>query len=193
MITRVVLALAISTCCMTRTQAQTGEAAPGTMIAPAATFDALLNGTEGQMMSLVKAMPADKYSFAPSAAIFVASQKTEFTGVRTFAALVTHVAQANYAYAARISGTKPEVDVPALANLKDKDQVIAALAGSFASVHKAIATLTMENAFQSVHGEVTKASGVAGVVVHTADEYGQMVEYLRMNGLVPPASEKKSM
>jgi uncharacterized damage-inducible protein DinB len=189
-----VLALALSTCSLTGAGAQMGgapSAAAGTIVTPAASFDALLNATENNMMSLVKAMPAEKYSFAPSAAIFAPGQKTEYTGVRTFAALVTHVAQANYNYAARLTGTKPEVDVAAIGKLTEKDQAVAALAASFAYVHQAIATLTPENAFQSVRGQTTKATTAAGVVVHVADEYGQMVEYLRMNGMVPPASEKK--
>ena len=197
MMKRMVVAIVVSTCCVSgaipQMGGQTGGVASGTVITPAATFDALLTGTENSMMSLVKAMPADLYSFAPSAAIFVPSQKTKYTGVRTFGALVTHVAQANYGYAGRISGVKPDIDVAALAMLKDKDQIVAALAASFAFVHSAIATLTVDNAFQSVRGNTTKATTAAGVVVHAEDEYGQMVEYLRMNGMVPPASEKKPM
>jgi hypothetical protein len=146
------------------------------------------------MMSLVKAMPADKYDFAPSAAIFVPSQKTDFSGVRTFGALVIHVTQANYGFGARFGGIKPDVDLRSLAQLKDKDQIVAALSASFAFLHKAIGTITTSNAFESVNapggGSVTRATTAGGVVVHTADEYGQMVEYLRMNGVIPPASVK---
>jgi hypothetical protein len=107
--------------------------------------------------------------------------------------LVLHVAQANYSFAGRLSGMKPDVDVKALGDLKTKEQIIAALAASFAFTHKAIATLTAKNAFESVRGAQTRASIAAGVVIHASDEYGQMVEYLRMNGMVPPASEKKGM
>jgi hypothetical protein len=168
--------------------------AAGSLVAPAATFSGLLNAPESQMVSLVKAMPADKFGFAPSAAIFVPSQKTEFTGVRTFGALVVHVAQANYGLGGRIGGPKPTVDMAALAKLTDKDQIVAALEASFAYVHTAIGTLTPENVFESAKGPMpdgTRGSMAAFVAVHTSDEYGQMVEYLRMNGMVPPASVKK--
>ena len=37
-------------------------------------------------------------------------------------------------------------------------------------------------------GEVTRSSLVTESLMHAADHYGQMVEYLRMNGVVPPAS-----
>jgi hypothetical protein len=164
--------------------------APGSQVAPADSLSALLESPEHAMMSLVKAMPADKYTFAPSAAIFVPSQKTEYTGVRTFAALCIHVAQANYGLGGRIAGLKPDVDPPSLTKLTDKDQIVAALQSSFDFVHKSIATVTAANAFESVRGPMTRATMAAYVAVHTNDEYGQMVEYVRMNGIIPPASQK---
>jgi hypothetical protein len=164
--------------------------APGTIIDPAKSFDAGLTNFEGELTPLVKAMPADKYSFAPSAAIFVPTQKTEYTGVRTFGAMVIHITQANYFYASTLSGLKPDVDVKALADLKDKDAIVAALAASFAFAHKAIETLTPANAFESVRGTTTRALLAGGVIAHGFDHYGQLAEYLRMNGIVPPASQK---
>jgi hypothetical protein len=81
-----------------------------------------------------------------------------------------------------------------LAKLTKKEDVVAALAGSFAFGHKAIATLTAANAFEVVTipepGFYTRATLAEFDVSHANDHYGQMVEYLRMNGLVPPASAK---
>lgn len=65
------------------------KVAPGTLVAPADALNAMLNSTKSQMISLVKAMPTDKYGFAPSGLIFVPAQHTEYTGVRTFGALVS--------------------------------------------------------------------------------------------------------
>lgn len=162
----------------------------GTMIEPAKSFDDALNNFEKQLLPLVKAMPAEKYDFAPNAAIFVPTEKTEYTGVRTFGAMVLHIAEANYYYASLVSGTKPDVDGNALRNLKDKDKIVAALEASFAFTHKAIGTLTSANAFESVRGTGTRASMAGGVIAHGFDHYGQLCEYLRMNGMVPPASAK---
>jgi hypothetical protein len=67
---------------------------------------------------------------------------------------------------------------------------VAALEASFVFTHKAIGTLTVANAFDSVRGDATRASLAGGVVAHGFDHYGQLVEYLRMNGIVPPASQK---
>jgi uncharacterized damage-inducible protein DinB len=146
-------------------------------------------------------MPAEKYNFAPSAAIFAESQKTDYLspnnqGVRTFGQMVAHVAQANYFFAGMVSGMKPDVDVKAIGSLKDKDQIVAAVQGSFDFAHKAMATLTAQNAFEGVTfkalgPDATRASVAGFLVAHGFDHYGQLAEYLRMNGVIPPASEKK--
>jgi hypothetical protein len=166
------------------------KVAAGTVVAPSKSFDDALSNLEKQIVPLAKAMPADKYDFAPGAAIFVPGQKTEYTGVRTFGAMVLHIAEANYYYAGALSGMKPDVDGDALRSLKDKDKIVAALEASFVFTHKAIGTLTAANAFESVRGNATRASLAGGVVAHGFDHYGQLCEYLRMNGLVPPASQK---
>jgi uncharacterized damage-inducible protein DinB len=178
--------------------AQTGGAssgpAAGTIVAPAAALDWQLTIIENEMMGAVKAMPADEFDFAPIQAIFVPAQKTEFATVRTFAQEATHVAQANYFFYSAVSGLKPDVDMDGLPKLTKKDDVVAALAGSFAFAHRAIATLTAANAFEVIKvpepGSWTRASVAGFGVAHAFDHYGQMVEYLRMNGIVPPASAK---
>jgi uncharacterized damage-inducible protein DinB len=178
--------------------AQMGDAAKGpdagTIASPAAAFDSQLKVIEWEMMGAVKAMPADKFGFAPSATIFVPGQKTEFATVRTFAQQATHVAEANYFFYSIVSGLKPDVDVQGFEKLTGKDDVVAALAGSFAFAHKAIATLTAANSFEVVKspepGFQTRATLAAFGIAHANDHYGQMVEYLRMNGMVPPASAR---
>jgi uncharacterized damage-inducible protein DinB len=159
--------------------------APGTMIEPSKSFDDMLSGLEKEFTSAAEAMPAEKYGFAPPS-----TNGAKFEGVRTFAQEITHVAEANYFYGGAVGKMKPDVDMKALGELTDKAEVLKALAASFAFVHKAIATLTPQNAFESTHGESTRASLAGGVVAHAFDHYGQMVEYLRMNGIIPPASAK---
>jgi hypothetical protein len=194
MMKRMMMVLALAGCCWTGAQAQMAEKGPaiaaGTIVEPAKSFDAMLSGFEEEMVPLAKAMPAEKFDFAPSAANFVHGQGSEYTGVSTFRAMVLHVAQANYHYAIMVSGLKPDVDVKALADIKSKDKAVEALEASFVFAHKAFGTLTARNAFESVHGDATRASLAAGLVAHANDHYGQLVEYLRMNGIVPPASRK---
>jgi uncharacterized damage-inducible protein DinB len=173
--------------------AQDGPApkiAPGTSIEPSKTFDTMLTNFEKEFTGAAKAMPAEKYSFAPTTTVFAGTQKTDFKTVKTFAQEVTHVAAANYYYASVVGGLKMPADaeMKALNALTDKDQILAALAKSFAFSHQAFATLTEKNAFESVHETDTRASLAGGLVAHGFDHYGQMVEYLRMNGIIPPAS-----
>src|ERR1700683_2899411 len=70
--------------------------AVGTIATPAQALDSQLTLIEAEMNGAVKAMPADKFGFAPSASIFVPAQTTDFNTVRTFAQQATHVAEANY-------------------------------------------------------------------------------------------------
>src|SRR6201996_9821466 len=79
----------------------------GTKEDPGKALEGLLSMMEFEVVGAAKAMPADKYSFAPAQGIFAAGQKTQFDTVRTFAAQVTHLAQANYFFFGW-SGIKPD-------------------------------------------------------------------------------------
>jgi hypothetical protein len=191
---RVVVVLALAVGSVTGARGQMGQTAPkvpaGTIIEPSKSFDALLKIYEDEMMGAVNAMPADKYNFAPSQAIFKPEQGVKYDTVRTFGQMVAHVAQANYYFYSTLGGAKPDVDMKAIGNMTSKEDTVKALAASFAYGHKQIATLTAANAFASVKDDQTKASMAAFGIAHGFDHYGQLVEYLRMNGIVPPASAK---
>ena len=91
-----------------------------------------------------------------------------------------------------VSGQKPDVDVDAIGKMTSKEDCLKALAGSFAFGHKAMATVTPANAFESIKGADglhTRVEVATFAVAHGFDHYGQMVEYLRMNGIVPPGSK----
>ena len=178
-------------------RAQMSEPPPappvGTKEEPAKALDALLSEMEVQVTGAAKAMPADKYSFAPAQGIFATSQRTQFDTVRTFVAQVTHLAQANYFFFGW-SGIKPDREIKAIGSITTKDEAVAALEASFVYAHKAIATITPENAFvaiKPIDGFSTRVTIAAFAAAHGNDHYGQMVEYLRMNGIVPPASAKQ--
>jgi len=169
------------------------QVAPGTVLDPAKSMDFAVSQLETLWTNAAKAMPADKYGFAPSAAIFVPGQATKYEGVRTFAQLCTHTIQANYRYFGAVGGIKPEVDVAAIGKLTSKEDILKAFAETFAFAHKAVANVTPANAFESVRGMQTRATTFAGAIAHAEDEYGQAVEYLRMNAIIPPASQAREM
>jgi uncharacterized damage-inducible protein DinB len=148
---------------------------------PSGVIDQIISMVEHEFVPLAEAMPADKYDFAPT--------NGNFKGVRTFAQQVRHVIGANYAFFGNAASIKP--DMPKLADLKTKDQLVKALKDSFAFAHQAAATLTPDNALESVKpmdGVGTRSGLMVFALVHANDHYGQLVEYLRMNGIVPPAS-----
>jgi uncharacterized damage-inducible protein DinB len=194
---KMTFATAVLGLCTMGAAAQMGKApslgAVGAQADPAKAINVLLTIFEHEAMGVAKTMPADKYSFAPTHATFAPTQGEKFDGVRTFGQQVAHVAQANYYFFSTISGVKPDVDMAKMEKATTKEEAVAALAGSFAFGHKAIATITAENAFTVIKGADgldTRATLATFAVAHGYDHYGQMVEYLRMNGLTPPASAK---
>lgn len=183
-------------------QAQMGAAkvsvTPGTAVEPSKALDDLLSLYEGEVVGVAKAMPADKYSFTPAAGTFAVGSPAKFDTVKSFSQQVTHIALANYYFYSSVGvGMKPDMDMAALQKMYNdpktsKDDAMKALTGSLAFAHKAIATLTAANAFEAIKpidGQNTRASLAAFGVAHGYDHYGQMVEYLRMNGIVPPGSK----
>ncbi len=160
----------------------------------ASTLDFQLSIVEREFVSAAEAMPEDKYSFAPTSG--------EFKGVRTFAQQVKHVAASNNRFFGAILG-QPISTGPAEGegsngpdSIQTKEQILKYLRDSFALGHKAIATITPENALTTVKTPpipfLSTPLALAGFApAHTMDHYGQVVEYLRMNGLVPPASRPR--
>jgi uncharacterized damage-inducible protein DinB len=151
---------------------------------PSQTYGKLISGQAEEVISAAEAMPADKYNFAPTGG--------DFKGVRTFAQQITHIASAQYFFFGGF-GTKPTIDPKSLDKLTSKDDIVKALKDSFAFAQQAAGTITAENAFEEIaekDGTNTRAGITAFSLAHTNDHYGQMVVYLRMNGIVPPASRK---
>ena len=173
-------------------QAQNSKLSPGAASEPARLSlaeanDIALSGFEETFTLAAKAMPADKYNFTPAS---LAIQGANFQGVRSFSSEVKHVAQSNFITYQAISGLTPTYDVEGIASLKTKDEILAALAASFAFGHKALVTLTpaTEQDPMDFQGLKTKETVAAFALAHAFDHYGQMVEYLRLNGIIPPAT-----
>ena len=164
----------------------------GKPVAPAKALDAMLSLFEAQVMAAAEAMPADKYSFAPTTATFAAGSSAKYDTVRTFAAELTHMTGGNYFFFSKASGAAMPAAAKAAAGLKTKDEILAALKQSFVFAHAQVATITPEKAFVGIEGADgmhTPATVAAFAVAHGYDHYGQLVEYLRMSGVVPPGSK----
>jgi len=151
-------------------------------------LDRTVTNLEHEFVPAAEAMAEDKFGYAPTAG--------EFKGVRNFGEQVKHVAAVNYIFGAAILGEKVPVDVgdeSGPASMKTKAEILKYLKESFVYVHKAVQTINDKNLVEPVkspfgEGSVTRLGLATSVSGHGFDHYGQMVEYLRMNGIVPPAS-----
>jgi DinB superfamily len=148
---------------------------------------------EKEIVEAAEAMPEDKFNFSPESLNIPGS---DYKGVRTFALQVKHVAASNFALWSPLTGDKFPQDYMGgngPENLKTKAEIMKFLKDSFALGHRAAATLTADNMLQPAeHSKGTRLHRATFAVEHAFDHYGQMVEYLRMNGIVPPASRGKS-
>jgi uncharacterized damage-inducible protein DinB len=150
-----------------------------------------ITNIDSQFLAAAEAMPEDKFNFTPESLNVPGS---ELKGVRTFAMQVKHVAADNFSIWAPLTG-KPEpagINAPAgPAEMKSRAEILKFLKDSMAYSHKAVTGLTAENALQMVEfrgKKMTRLSLAVLALTHMNDHYGQIVEYLRLSGIVPPAS-----
>lgn len=137
-----------------------------------------------------EAMPEDKYGFAPT--------NGEFKSVRTFAQQIKHVAAVNYELGAAILEQKPPVDIndeEGPTSITTKADILKYLKESFEYVHTALGTINEKNVVEPLkspfgEGPVTRLGLATSISAHGFDHYGQMAVYLRMNGIIPPASRR---
>lgn len=156
-------------------------------------LDSWITNTETHVVPVADVMPEDRYSFAP------APTSGEFKGVRTFAQQVKHLAANNYRMAALILEDKPTLEMSEETgpdSVRTKPEIIEYLKGSFAALHKAVATIDQANVVEPTKTpsawQKTRLSLAVDAVAHSFDHYGQLIEYLRMNGIVPPDSRPRT-
>jgi DinB superfamily len=179
---------------VTETAAATGLQAQQSAPTLASVVDRDISAVEKQIVDVAEAMPEDKFNFSPETLNISGG---DYKGVRSFAVEVKHVAASNWFIWSPLTGEKlPEGlgdDGNGPANKKTKAEIITFLKDSFALGHRAAATLTTENMLQAPGTSKSTRLRLAEFgVSHAYDHYGQMIEYLRMNGIVPPASRAKS-
>ncbi len=171
-------------------QAQTTPQPPPTI---GGTVDIQVGIIERDIVGAAEAMPEDKFNFAPSSLNLTGS---DYKGVRTFAQQVKHVATVNFMLWAPLVGEKPPMDInngDGPASMTSKADIVKYLKDSYAMGHRAVKTLTTDNVVELLPPPfgprpLPRLFFGTFAVAHGFDHYGQMVEYLRMNGIVPPAS-----
>jgi len=164
--------------------AKTGAADPLQSLTP------VIARFESNLLSMAKAMPAEKYNFAPTSDLFRSGSPAEFATVRTFAQQLAHVSGEPFRLFAPFGvAPDPSIDINSFDSLTSKDDIINALQASFVYQNSVIASITTENAFIPMGPRgLSRVSALIAILNDDGDHYGQMVEYLRMNGIVPPAT-----
>jgi hypothetical protein len=166
--------------------AQPAQAPPTTL---AAALDRDITYVEKEVVEAAEAMPEEKFNFSPESLNIPGSQ---YKGVRSFAVQVKHIGASNWFIWSPLTGEKVPDNIKdggGPADLKTKADILKFLKESFALGHRAAATVTVENMLQSPGTSKSTRLRLANFgVAHAFDHYGQMVEYLRMNGIVPPAT-----
>jgi hypothetical protein len=169
---------------------ETPPASPPTV---ASIVDREISYVEKEVVEAAEAMPEEKFNFSPES---LNIPESSYKDVRAFGVQVKHVGASNYFIWSPLTGEKlPDglKDGNGPENLKTKAEILRFLKESFALGHRAAATLTSENMLQTAEkSKSTRLRLATFGVSHAFNHYGQMVEYLRMNGIIPPASRVKS-
>jgi len=145
---------------------------------PAAELKGFYTGIKNNMMKAAEKMPEEDYSFKAS------------PDVRTFGALIAHVADVQARTCAGIGGaTAP----PSAGTKTAKADLVAALKTSFDLCDGVISSLSDEDATKTVSlgrgGARTRLGALWGTMAHSDEEYGYLAVYMRLKGIVPPSSE----
>ena len=154
----------------------------------AATVGQWFSMLAGSFVRLAEAMPAERYGFKPT--------NGEFKEARTFGEQVKHVACANYGFFNEIDKKEPPADCApgGPSSAATKAELVTYLRESFDYAESVLGTMTAANALDPAGGPYGGRSTRLGLttlaVWHASDHYGQLVVYLRMNGIVPPASQR---
>lgn len=130
------------------------------------------------ILQSAKDMPEDKYSFQPT------------PEVRTFGQLIGHVAGAERMICAIGMGERPTGEADIEKTVTDKAGLIKALEDSMTYCERAYAQSDADaQAPARLFGQdVTRFYALVLNATHNGEHYGNIVTYLRMNGIVPPSS-----
>jgi uncharacterized damage-inducible protein DinB len=140
------------------------------------------NSAKANVRKSADVMPEAKFGFKP------------VDTVRTFGAILAHVAGASYEFCAAAKGEKtPHAEDEFEKSATTKAAIVKALDGAIAYCDEAFKNTDDAKLAQMVNGafggdKVPRAAMLSGNTGHYMEHYGNIVTYLRINGLVPPSS-----
>ena len=156
--------------------AQTGPSNP--MVESSKVF---YSNAKKDILGSADKMPDDKYAFKPTET------------VRTYGQLLAHVADGQYEFCGAAAGNHDEKGIEKTA--KTKADIVAALKTAFAYCDAIYAGMTDAKAAEMIPAfggiKITRLSMLDFNVAHTMEHYGNLVTYMRIQGIVPPSSEAR--
>ena len=176
------VAIALAACCVVVAFDRPAHAQGAATNPVAQSVRELWNEAKQNLLGSAKAMPEDKYGFRPVAT------------VRTYGEILAHVAGANFVFCSAARGEKsPHAEDAFEKSAKTRAQIMKAVEDSVAYCDGAYKALTDQSAGEMVNapfggGKAARASALMGNTGHVQEHYGNLVTYLRINGLVPPSS-----
>ena len=137
--------------------------------------------TAQQITTIADAMPADKWDFKATPA------------QRSYGEQVMHIVQTDVRFMGALGGKTPAPTINAQA--KTKADVMAALKQSFDYGAQVLKEFNEQQLLERVPGmfmgpTASRLRLIYFDLGHSQDIYGQMAVYLRLNGVVPPASNR---
>lgn len=136
----------------------------------------------GFVTESAREMPESKYSYRPTKA------------VRSFGELIAHVAGSQYSFCAAALGdsARAEDDIEKKKNMSKADLVAAMQASNEYCTRAYQQTDDASTAKIQLFGqERTRLFALMINATHDAEHYGNLITYLRINGMVPPSSKRQ--
>lgn len=128
------------------------------------------------VVRVAEVIPEDKYDYRPT------------PEVRTIREQFTHIIGENFMYMGFVTGDPPR-DMTRINNLKTRAEILKAINESYDYGAKALAGLDDPKAVEMIsmrNQQVPRWAAVLAVIVDNMDHYGNLVVYMRLNGIVPP-------
>lgn len=135
-----------------------------------------------RVLSLAKAMPAEKYSWRPE------------EGVSSVEELYTHIARYNFYYLQNSFDipVPDDVDVDNIESITGKEEVVEILERSIEYVKEEVEAMEESKLEEQteLYGRTVNGQAVLmQLITHKSEHVGQAIAYARVNGVVPPWSE----
>jgi uncharacterized damage-inducible protein DinB len=145
------------------------------------TIKAIYEGVKRNVIESAEVLPEAEYGFKPT------------PEVRSYGQTIGHIANAHYSLCASVKAEESP-NTADLEELPGKAEFVKAIKDSYAYCDSAFEGMSDAKAMELITvptGEVPRVRNLIRVVTHDDHEYGKLVTYLRLKGIVPPSTARR--